>query len=107
MALVAHGEGVNDFGDNFGADLFQAFDRFVCNRGIGIRFADQGSDQLIRAEAAENGHQRQFARIVRVEMDGITAFWTGERERIAPGIRLLARDSICALIKNAINIEFD
>ena len=44
---------------------------------------------------------------MRAEFVGITVFRTGERERIAPGIRLLARDSICALIKNAINIEFD
>ena len=107
MTLVAHGEGVNYFGNDFGADLFQAFDRLLCNRGIRVRLADQGSDQLIRTKSTENGHQRQAASTARLEFDGKAAFWHGERERMAPGIRLLARDSICALIKNAINFEFD
>jgi len=47
------------------------------------------------------------ARISRAGFGGIMALMAAERLRIAPGIRLLARDSICALIKNAINIEFD
>jgi hypothetical protein len=71
-------------------------------RRVGVGFAHQLTDQLICPKTAEERHQEQTTvnltpNLVNNEASG--------RSCTEPAIRLRARDSICALIFDAIKFE--
>ena len=58
VAFIAHRKRIDDFRNNFRADVFQALNGLLSGRRIGVGFTHQLPDQLIRAKAAKNSHQK-------------------------------------------------